>query len=69
MCPVWLAAPPERASFAEIGSLLRRDRSGPGSRSVEFRVEIGSRSLPAILVAPESAVSMAGSGAGGCPSE
>ena len=42
MCPVWLAAPPERASFAEIGSLPRRDRSSSGSRSVEFRLEIGS---------------------------
>ena len=69
MCPVWPAAPPERASFAEIGSLPRRDRSSSAPRSVEFRLEIGSRSLPAILVAPEPAVSMAGSGAGGCPSE
>ena len=28
--------------FAEIGSLPRRDRSGSASRSVRFRVEIGS---------------------------
>ncbi|PZU33888.1 MAG: hypothetical protein DI576_05940 [Actinomyces sp.] len=42
---------PAEPPFAEIGRVPRRDRSSSASRSVHFRVEIGSRRPPDAVAA------------------
>ena len=59
MCPVWLAAPPERAFFAEIGSLPHRDRFAepaghprrPGASRLDGRLRGGRVSARMTLAA------------------